>query len=246
VPSDALILALATLAAATVLLAAISLLPLVVIRRRADAIMRRRTQGKLLLTYDDGPGPSLTPSLLELLAREGVKATFFLVGFRALRWPEMCDQLAAAGHELGNHTQNHKHAWKISPWRAVREIDEGYRTLAPWMPGNAPFRPPFGKMTLWTWLAARRRGAPVYWWTADGGDTHETVPPMENVAARLERDGGGVVLLHSHDRGEDRSAYVLALTDRLLNLARSRQWTVCTVSELFGGPRGASEILPSD
>jgi len=230
--SNPLIIALLAIAALLGVVLAFSIVPAIIVRRRSDARLRKRVKGKLCLSYDDGPGEGLTPALIELLARHDAKATFFLVGFRVRRWPHVCDQLVAAGHELGSHTENHKNALKVSPWRAVHEIGEGYRTMSRWMAPNAPFRPPFGKMTTWTWLATRRRHAPVVWWTIDGGDTHPKLPSVDEIAQRVLCENGGVVLLHSHDRGEDRSEFVLILTERLLQLALERRWEVCTVSRL--------------
>jgi peptidoglycan/xylan/chitin deacetylase (PgdA/CDA1 family) len=178
--------------------------PAMIIKRRGIARLRDRCKGKLALTYDDGPGRLLTAGLIELLARNNARASFFLVGFRAEREPKTCDQLMKAGHELGCHTQMHRKPWRIAPWTTAADVDRGYRSLSRWVAPNAPFRPPFGKLTTWSWLAARRRRAPLCWWTRDGGDTHEHLPDPRIVAQQLIDDGGGVVLMHSHDRGRDR------------------------------------------
>ena len=76
----------------------------------AAAPARRRTvavgtgENLMALTFDDGPDPDWTPRLLDLLARHGAKATFFMVGSRAARHPELVARVAAEGHEIGNHT----------------------------------------------------------------------------------------------------------------------------------------------
>lgn len=212
---------------------AVTLIPAGRIKRRMKDELSRASRGVLALTYDDGPGPLLTPPLLKLLADYGAKSSFYLVGFRAERHPETIDAIAAAGHELGNHTHRHRNAWRTLPWRAVRDLHQGYETMSRWIRDSAPFRPPFGKMTTWTYLAARKRRADVCFWTHDGGDTWPSLPDPQSIANQVARDGGGVVLLHSHDRGEDRQRYVLAVTERLLRLARERNWRVCTMSGIL-------------
>jgi peptidoglycan/xylan/chitin deacetylase (PgdA/CDA1 family) len=200
-----------------------------------------RSRGKLVLTYDDGPGPLLTSALVELLDRYHAKASFYLVGFRALRAPQSCDLLMERGHDLGCHTHMHRKPWLIPPWETARDAAQGYRSMSRWLKLNAAFRPPFGKLTTWSWLVAKRRGGAVSWWTMDGCDTHPTLPDPDMVAQRILDDGGAVVLLHSHDRGADRQDYVLALTERLLQGAHDRDMKTCTMSELLGDSTNSSQ-----
>ncbi len=221
---------------------ALTLAPAALIKRRMKRELQRRSRGRLALTYDDGPGPHLAKPLLELLAGHHARATFFLVGFRAERHPDSVDQIAnePSRHELGNHTHWHRHSWRTLPWLAVRDLHQGYQTMSRWMPGHASFRPPFGKLTTWTYLAARARQAPLCFWTHDGGDTWPTLPDPKTIADQVARDGGGVVLLHSHDRGEDRERYVLEVTECLLQTARQHNWRVCTMSEILHAGDDAS------
>lgn len=211
----------------------LSLVPASIAKRRMKRALAAAVRGRLALTYDDGPGPDLTPPLLEVLRRHGAKATFFLVGFRAQRHPEAIDRMAAGGHELGNHTHWHKHVWRCWPWRGVRDVHQGYETLSRWIAGNALFRPPFGKMTTWSFRAATRRGAATCFWTHDGGDTWPTLPNPLAIVQSVVQSGGGVVLLHSHDRGQDRQQYVLEVTDQLLDAARQHGLPVCIMSEIL-------------
>lgn len=105
--------------------------------------------------------------------------------------------------------------------------------MSRWMRRDALFRPPFGKMTMWTFLAARRCRAPLGFWTCDGGDTWKNLPDPDVIVQEIARAGGGVVLLHSHDRGQDRHRYVLDVTERLLKTARERGMRLCTMSEIL-------------
>jgi peptidoglycan/xylan/chitin deacetylase (PgdA/CDA1 family) len=85
---------------------------------------------RVALTFDDGPDPEATPRLLRLLEQRDVRATFFLIGERAARHPQLVQAIAAGGHEVGNHTWRHRNAWLLSPGAAAREIVEGARILA--------------------------------------------------------------------------------------------------------------------
>jgi len=205
-------------------------------KRREIAALRARCRqaGVLSLTFDDGPGPELTPRLLELLERHGAHATFFALGRRAQVAPEILDQVAAAGHEIGCHTLAHRNAWKSTPWAALADIAGGYAALAPWVAANGGFRPPNGKQTLLTRRALRRRSAPVAWWTVDSGDTFGELPSPDHAVERVRADGGGVVLLHDHSeaRPAERLDFVLDVTERLLVAARADGLAVRPLREL--------------
>jgi peptidoglycan/xylan/chitin deacetylase (PgdA/CDA1 family) len=196
--------------------------------------VRKELVGKriLALTYDDGPGGELTPQLLDLLRGRGARATFFMLGRQAQQHPEIVDRVVKDGHDVGCHSDQHLHAWKALPWEAVADIDAGYERLSRWIPRNGMFRPPYGKMTLPTYLSIRRRGAPVWWWTIDSGDTHQLLPSAGQVADRLRREGGGIVLMHDLDRTQPRNDFVLELTATLLDVAQRESFQVKPLREL--------------
>jgi peptidoglycan/xylan/chitin deacetylase (PgdA/CDA1 family) len=222
--------------------------PGVLLRAWQVGRLRRACRGKLVLTYDDGPGPvSPTPQILEVLRRHGARATFFLLGARAVEAEAMCYRLVAEGHEIGAHSFHHLHAWK-NPVRAVRDLGRGIHAVARWRQGRPVYRQPYGKSTLWTVLAAAGFGARPAWWTVDSGDTWPNVPDREAVVRRVEREQGGVVLMHDLPReaNSERVQFTLDLTEQLLALAGRHGWPVCTFSELPGSAarRGAEQRDP--
>ena len=120
-----------------------------------------------ILTYDDGPSSLTTPAVLHLLCRYNAKATFFMLGRSAQQNPGIADRIVEGGHDVGCHSDRHLNAWKVNPWAAVADINAGYDKLVSWVAPDGMYRPPFGKMTLPTSYAVRRRGAYVGWWTID-------------------------------------------------------------------------------
>jgi len=190
-------------------------------RYRMNRIRKKLIENRILaLTYDDGPSNPLTPQLLDLLGQRDARASFFMLGRHAQQHPEIVDRVLREGHDVGCHSDQHMHAWKTLPWEAVADIDAGYQRLSPWLQPSGMFRPPYGKMTLPTYWSIRRRGAPVWWWTIDSGDTHTVLPSASQVADRLRHEGGGIVLMHDLDRTQPRNDFVLELTETLIDVAR--------------------------
>jgi peptidoglycan/xylan/chitin deacetylase (PgdA/CDA1 family) len=197
--------------------------------------LKARSAGALALTYDDGPGPRLTPRLLDLLAESDAKATFYVLGERAQAAPGILDRMIAEGHEVGCHGFAHVNALAAPRAQATGDVERGYAALERWVGGEAAFRPPYGKLRPATWRLARRRGAPIGWWTVDSRDSLLPEPDLGVVLEEIGHDGGGVVLLHDFDRGaghEAREEFTLTATAALLDLAGARGWRVTTQGAL--------------
>ena len=155
----------------------------------------RTTEREVWLTIDDGPDPIHTPRLLEILERFEAKATFFVIGERAAKFPAELEAIRAAGHEVANHTATHPSAtfWCLPPGRIAREIDQcGIVTRY--------FRAPAGMKNFFVHPALRRRGMELIGWTVRGLDT--VSKDADVVAARILREvkPGAIVLLHEGHR----------------------------------------------
>lgn len=200
-------------------------------RQRQLQFAAKHGKGRLCLTFDDGPDNVLTASLMTLLGEKRAKATFFLVGFRAERHPDVCQELIKTENEIGCHTYWHKPQWKRLPWNSLRDVQKGYVRMKQWISPRAPFRPPRGKMQLLViaWLMARR--TKVLWWTHDSGDTHQELPDPQRIIDKIRSNHGGVILMHSRHKDSRRRDYVLELTSCLIDLARAESLTICTASE---------------
>lgn len=101
--------------------------------------VKRRGRKVVFLTFDDGPVPEETPWVLDLLDKEGIKATFFMVGDNVRRHPELLEEVKRRGHSYGNHTMHHLQGMKVSAYRYVHDITEANDLI------DSPlFRPPHG------------------------------------------------------------------------------------------------------
>jgi peptidoglycan-N-acetylglucosamine deacetylase len=147
------------------------------------------------LTVDDGPDPATTPALLDVLARTGARATFFLLGERARRHPELVRAVAAGGHELGNHLWRDVPSVVLPPAAFDRELDAVHALLAPHGPVRW-FRPGSGWFTPRMLRAGARRGYRCA--LGSPGLATASYPDPEQVGVRLAaRCGAGdVVVLH--------------------------------------------------
>ena len=137
--------------------------------RRISRICRER--GLIALTYDDGPSEALTARLLEVLDRLDAKGTFFVTGREAELRPDEVRRLAAGGHAIGSHSDKHCNALKSTPWHGILDCLRGIGCLQELGIRSNFYRPPYGKATLGTLLAARSNGCRTVWWTHDSGDT---------------------------------------------------------------------------
>jgi peptidoglycan-N-acetylglucosamine deacetylase len=205
-------------------------------RRRMARIHESLASRRVLaLTYDDGPNDVTTAKLLDILSKYGARATFFMLGSNAQKYPAVVDRVVREGHEVGCHTDRHLNAWKVLPWRAIKDIELGYEHLAPWIQRDAAFRPPYGKLTLSTQRAVLRYGASIWWWTIDSGDSREVLSTPKKVAESLRYEGGGIVLMHDGtltERSPERNNYTLDVTAALLDVAKSEGIKTVTLGEL--------------
>lgn len=152
----------------------------------------------LALTFDDGPHPENTPRLLDLLKSRNVKATFYVVGTNAKRYPGLLRRMVAEGHEIGNHTITHGNLTKMTPDAVRHELKVSHETIVA-ATGVAPrsMRPPYGAITSEqkAWIK-QEFGYPAVLWSVDPEDWKR--PGSAVVANRLVSGArpGGILLVH--------------------------------------------------
>ncbi|MFE0463853.1 polysaccharide deacetylase family protein, partial [Kitasatospora sp. NPDC058965] len=148
------------------------------------------------LTFDDGPHPVSTPRLLDLLVAAGHRATFFVCGEQAERYPDLLRALHRAGMWIGNHSSSHAHLTALDGTALAEEIGRTQRVVRR-ITGTAPvlFRPPYGETGPAVRAAAAAAGLTEVLWTTDtrdwaGADADAVRAAASGVPA------GAVVLLH--------------------------------------------------
>ena len=205
---------------------------------------RGRTDRRIAsLTFDDGPNDPYTSQVLDILAEFDVKATFFVIGKNAERFPAAVERAAREGHEIGSHTYDHG----VLPFKGPRAIGEQIErasSIVERLTGTRPalFRTPHGWRNPWVNPVARKHGVrPVAWtlgvWDTDrpGADAivRRTFAGMCNGCVLLLHDGRGT------ERGADASQLVQALPAIIRGL-REQGYRLLTLSELIRDTEGAA------
>jgi peptidoglycan-N-acetylglucosamine deacetylase len=176
------------------------------------------TERAVWLTIDDGPDERDTPEILDILAKHGAKATFFVVGKKVEQNPALCKRMVAEGHTVGNHTYSHPSGlWWAMPRPLVRqEIEQGSQVILS-ATGRAPqfFRSPVGMNNLSVHPVAARLGLRVTGWSADGCDGCPAAPTA--IATRIVRmvRPGAIVLVHESGGSKHRVLTMSRILDKL-------------------------------
>ncbi|CAH1211463.1 hypothetical protein PAECIP111893_03409 [Paenibacillus plantiphilus] len=199
---------------------------------------------KVALTFDDVPDPRYTPKVLDILARYKVRATFFVVGSRAAKYPAIVRRMQREGHIIGNHSYDHAVFSRISLASFQRQImrtDAILRPLAGYSPRHV--RPPYGEILpeQIEWL--RSRGFVVVNWDVDSVDWRgiDSNSILVNIKKTLQP--GSIILQHAGGGiGQNLSGTIKALP-RLIKLLHDKGYEIVPLPELIHKPaaRGAGK-----
>jgi peptidoglycan-N-acetylglucosamine deacetylase len=182
-----------------------------------------RAPRSVALTFDDGPNPDATPAILDALGERDVKATFFVLGRHAERWPDLVRRVVAEGHTIGNHGYYHRKLHFKSPRYVRDDLSRGTQAIE--QAGGvhpALFRAPHGFRSPWVSAIAHSLGQRTVGWSLGVWDSDRP-----GVDAIVERTIGGarpgsILLLHDgdgYDPGGDRMQTARAvprIVERLL------------------------------
>jgi peptidoglycan-N-acetylglucosamine deacetylase len=194
------------------------------------------------LTFDDGPDPVVTPKVLDLLEEHRATATFFCIGNRVLRFPEIAAAIVARGHTVANHSHTHPNAFAFYGPRAVlREVRSAQQAILA-ATGRRPtlFRAPVGIRGPFLEPCLAREGLSLVSWSRRGLDTVSRDPPV--VVARLTRQvaSGDILLLHDGSSAKDDAGrpVVLEALPRLLEALAARGLLARSIPEAPASVRG--------
>lgn len=200
------------------------------------------------LTFDDGPHPEFTPRLLEILEKHHARATFFLVGESAKKYPELVKRIAKAGHSVGNHSWDHPSFPLITGRDRRRQLRACEEAIAPY--GQKLFRPPFGNQTIASRLDAFLCGCKVIAWNVVGVDwlDYDANRILERILSLISP--GCIILLHDALYVTEQTDYAsrdatLKAVELLLERERNN-YRFVTVPELLECGRPEQEIWLQD
>ena len=162
------------------------------------AIIRGSSRRKqLALTFDDGPEPILTARLLSTLKSLGIKATFFVIGEKVDKHPDLVRQMVADGHEVENHSYYHLRMARIPKEMVTWEIQQGAKAIERAI-GKRPLfmRPPGGEFSAQVAAACAQQQSILALWSQDPADYEQ--PAHSVITQRLLQStrNGGIILLH--------------------------------------------------
>ena len=162
-----------------------------------------RTGEAVYLTFDDGPIPEVTPRVLDILDRYGVKATFFMVGENIYKHPDVFDKVVQAGHTIGNHTYNHLKGWRCTTAEYLANVEKFPKE-------TNLFRPPYGKATFWQRRALVKQGYTLIYWDILTRDYEATRTP-ESMLAQVKQQvrPGSIINFHDSLKSNERMLAVL-------------------------------------
>lgn len=167
------------------------------------------SRDEIVLTFDDGPASGSTPQILDILARECVQATFFMIGKRAEAEPQLVARVRDGGHTIGSHSYSHRNLDTLPPEQAIADIQRGYEAVerAAFGPSRGEDRARLFRFPSYKWTPAlisfiRTRKGTVASWDISSEDWRGEAPEvtMERVRRLLDRRGRGVLSLHDNQK----------------------------------------------
>ncbi len=200
----------------------------------ADALRIPRTlagASGVALTFDDGPHPEGTPAVLELLARAGARATFFVIGEQVARRPALVAEIVAQGHAIGLHGHRHRLQLRVGARALADDLARGRAAIED-ATGSQPHwhRPPYGVYSSAGLRAATDAGLRPLLWSRWGKDWRKYTTP-ERIAARATAEiaAGDVILLHDADFYSSAGSYRRTIEALPLVIAELKRRVISTV-----------------
>ena len=197
-----------------------------------NVYVHKKTDKKLVaLTFDDGPHNIKTDNILRVLEKYNVKATFFVIGENAQKYPDVLKRVQAGGHEIGNHTYDHKSIYKLSGEAVADEVNKCTQAIES-ITGQSPnlFRPPEGFMNDTLADIVGKHGYNVILWKVDTYDWMGKSAKEIFATVTKNVKNGDIILMHDYIWRKSNTADAL---DMIIPYMQEAGFQFCTVSELI-------------
>ncbi len=198
---------------------------------------------RVALTFDDGPNPLFTPTILTELKRYGALCTFFVVGKMAQAYPDLLLQILADGHELANHTYTHHDITKLKPEEVISEVLRT-RAVIKEITGKQTylFRPPGGDIDPYVTKQLRALDYNIIYWDINAGEYRKYGPEKQAALIADKAQDGSILLLHNGPVDG-----TLNILPALLAELKKRGFAMVTVTELMkNADQDAIRAMPND
>lgn len=171
---------------------------------------------KCHLTFDDGPHPESTPRILDFLDENELKATFFIIGENAEKYPALFSEIRSRGHNVGNHGYRHLAGWRISSKQYEENVRKGAEISE-----STLFRPPYGQIGWYQYQRIKTDYRIIMWSIMPGDFISKVNAPktMNNVNALISK--GDIIVFHDNPQHIERCLSML----RLLQCDNNSLWT---------------------
>ena len=172
-----------------------------------DLVWQIEDDRGVYLTFDDGPTPGITEWILGMLRRYNAKATFFVLGKNAERYPDLYAKILAEGHSVGNHTYSHQKGYLMSLERYMEDID-----LASYTVQSNLFRPPYARVTP-SQLRAIAKRYKIVMWSVISRDYNRKISRercLQEVLPHIK--AGAIILFHDSEKSFANMSYALPKT----------------------------------
>jgi peptidoglycan/xylan/chitin deacetylase (PgdA/CDA1 family) len=188
-----------------------------------DLVWQIEDDRGVYLTFDDGPTPGITEWILGMLRRHNAKATFFVLGKNAERYPDLYAKILADGHRVGNHTYSHQKGLAMSTERYMEDVD-----LAADLVHSELFRPPYARIKRSQVIEVAKRYR-IVMWNVLSRDYNRNLSPKKCLRGTIRGlKGGDIISLHDSAKSFRNTSYVLPA---LLRVAREKGLE-CKILEL--------------
>jgi peptidoglycan/xylan/chitin deacetylase (PgdA/CDA1 family) len=164
--------------------------PRIIQRLFPKVTWRKENSESVYLTFDDGPNLEVTPLLLEVLREHNVRATFFLLGKNAEKYPELVKLIKEGNHTIGFHCNEHLNSRKLNRVLLLKNFKTPKN-----FPATALFRPPYGKLKFWQYNFLKNK-FPLIGWTVMPGDFDQKISFQKQLDRLLKAKPGDIVVLH--------------------------------------------------